>query len=176
MSQLRLSISIWKRVCVCVSSALHLACIIWKRVCVRVSSALHLACISAVLNLYLKSSQIGIWCSGTKKCSQRYQTGHFCKGNISAIRTSNFFFNPIGGPSVSFPQYPIYLWLQAAAWEELNWRLVSCDFEIYGSSIGVCNWVCKIIIMTIIIVIIIFVRDIRLWNLLFKHRGMEFVM
>ena len=98
VSRLRLSITIWKRVCVRVSSALHLACIIWKRVCVRVSSALHLACISAVLNPYLESSQIGVWCSGTKKCSQRYQICHFCKGNISAIRTSKYFLNPIGEP------------------------------------------------------------------------------
>ena len=80
LSQLRLSITIWKRLCVRASSALHLACIIWKRVCVRVFSALHLACIRAC-----KSSQIGIWCSGTKKCSQRHEIGHFCKGNISAI-------------------------------------------------------------------------------------------
>ena len=56
-----------------------------------------------------KRSQIGFRCSGTKKCSQRFEMDHFCPGNISAIRTAKFFFNPMSEPSVSIPQYPIYL-------------------------------------------------------------------
>ena len=30
------------------------------------------------LNLITKLSQIGIRCSGTRKCSQRYEIDHFC--------------------------------------------------------------------------------------------------
>ena len=45
-------------------------------------------------------SQIGIRCSGTQKCSQRFEIDHFCPGNISAIRTAKFFLNPISEPSV----------------------------------------------------------------------------
>ena len=33
---------------------------------------------SSTLNPNLKMSQIGIRCSGTKKCSQRYEIDHFC--------------------------------------------------------------------------------------------------
>ena len=40
---------------------------------------------NAMLNPNTNSSQIGIWCSGTNKCSQRYEIGHFCKGNISTV-------------------------------------------------------------------------------------------
>ena len=49
----------------------------WKDVCVRVSSELCFAFINSTLNPNTKSSQIGIWCSGTRKCSQRYEIDHF---------------------------------------------------------------------------------------------------
>ena len=38
-----------------------------------------------------KASQIGIWCSGTKKCSQKYEINHFCLGIFSAIQPSEIF-------------------------------------------------------------------------------------
>ena len=41
-----------------------------------------------MLNLNKIWSQIGIRCSGTRKCSQRYEIDHFCQGNISAIQAS----------------------------------------------------------------------------------------
>ena len=37
-------------------------------------------------NLNMKPSQIGIRCSGTRKCSKRYQIDHFCQGFFSAIQ------------------------------------------------------------------------------------------
>ena len=43
---------------------------------------------SRTLNPSTKTSQIGIWCSGTKKCSQRYEIDHFCPGMFSAVRPS----------------------------------------------------------------------------------------
>ena len=35
---------------------------------------------SSTLSLNLRMTQIGIRCSGTKKCSQRYHIDHFCPG------------------------------------------------------------------------------------------------
>ena len=35
-----------------------------------------------------KRSQIGIRCSGTKKCSQRFEIGHFCPATFSAFQSS----------------------------------------------------------------------------------------
>ncbi len=40
------------------------------------------------LNVSTNASQIGMWCSGTKKCSQKYEINHFCLGIFSAIRPS----------------------------------------------------------------------------------------
>ena len=37
-----------------------------------------------MLNPNMKPSQIGIWCSGTRKCSQRYEIDHFCQGFFQA--------------------------------------------------------------------------------------------
>ena len=42
------------------------------------NSKLEIASPSRTLNLSTKPSQIGIRCSGTKKCSQRYEIDHFC--------------------------------------------------------------------------------------------------
>ena len=41
---------------------------------------------SRTLHRSAKASQIGIWCSGTKKCSQKYEINHFCLGIFSAIQ------------------------------------------------------------------------------------------
>ena len=43
---------------------------------------------SRTLHHSAKASQIGIWCSGTKKCSQKYEINHFCLGICSAIQPS----------------------------------------------------------------------------------------
>ena len=53
----------------------------------------------------------------------------FARGIIQSFHLPNFLHNPIGDPSVLPIQYPIYLWLQAAAWEAFGiggWRFVSC--------------------------------------------------
>ena len=68
----------------------------------------------------------------------------FAQGKFQVSNRQKMVANPIGEPSVSPFQYPIYLWLQAAVWEA-SWRLVCRELqvdtvsEIYGSSIGVCN-------------------------------------
>ena len=41
------------------------------------------------LNVSTNASQIGMWCSGTKKCSQKYEIDHFCLGIFPAIRPSD---------------------------------------------------------------------------------------
>ena len=61
----------------------------WKRVCVRVSSELWFAFISSTLSPNTKWSQIGIWCSGTRKCSQRYEIDHFCQGFFQPCKLRN---------------------------------------------------------------------------------------
>ena len=40
---------------------------------------------SSTLNPNLIRIRIGIRCSGTKKCSQKYEINHFCLGIFSAI-------------------------------------------------------------------------------------------
>ena len=43
---------------------------------------------SRTLHHSAKAIQIGIWCSGTKKCSQKYEINRFCLGICSAIQPS----------------------------------------------------------------------------------------
>ena len=43
---------------------------------------------SSTLNLNLRMTQIGIRCSGTKKCSQRYEIDYFSQRICSAIQPS----------------------------------------------------------------------------------------
>ena len=43
---------------------------------------------SRTLHHSAKASQIGIWCSGTKKCSQKYEINHFCLRIFPAIQPS----------------------------------------------------------------------------------------
>ena len=59
--------------------------------------------INSTLNPNTKSSQIGIRCSGTKKCSQRYEIDHFCLGIFSAIQPSEILSNPPAGQPASRP-------------------------------------------------------------------------
>ena len=40
------------------------------------------------LNVSTRAGQIGMRCSGTKKCSQKYEINHFCLGIFPAIRPS----------------------------------------------------------------------------------------
>ena len=101
----------------------------WKDVCVRVSCAACFAFINSTLNRIMKSSQIGIRCSGTRKCSQRYEIDHFCQGNISAIQSFEILSGSSRGISVLPLPRPIYRWDQAEVWEEFGiggWCVVSC--------------------------------------------------
>ena len=49
--------------------------------------------------------QIGIRCSGTKKCSQRHRIDHFCQGFFSAIQPSEI---PLGIPLEPFAKGDLY--------------------------------------------------------------------
>ena len=92
-----------------------------------------------------------------KSAPRRSKSTTFAKGIFQFFNLQQIAMNPIGDPSVLPIQYPIYLWLQAAAWEAFRiggWCVVSCmsiqimfqlvcigaDFEIYGSTIGVWNF------------------------------------
>ena len=103
-----------------------------------------------MLNFNSKLSQIGIRWSGTRKCSQRYQIDHFYQGFFVSHSTFDFFHNP-GKGSFGFahsmsdiPMTPrcslrsFRKW--NLAWSQLH---IKTDFEIYGSSIGVCNYVIR---------------------------------
>ena len=104
--------------------------------------------IFSTLNPNLKPTQIGVRCSGTKKCSQRYQIDHFCQGFFSSHSTFVFFHNP-GKGSFGFAHSmsDIPMTPRCSLRMFRNWRLacselhIKTDFEIYGSSIGVCNYV-----------------------------------
>ena len=77
----------------------------------RLRSCTRVPTVHAVLNtkLQYETEHIGIWCSRTQKCSQRFEIEYFWYGSLSAIQTSKFFFNAIGEASVLFLQHPIYL-------------------------------------------------------------------
>ena len=102
-----------------------------------------------MLNLNSKLSQIGIRWSGTRKCSQRYQIDHFCQGFFSAIQPS-IFHNPAKGSfGFAHSMSDIPMTPRCSLRSFRNWRLacselhIKTDFEIYGSSIGVCNYVIR---------------------------------
>ena len=105
---------------------------------------------SRTSNPSTKLSQIGIWCSRTRKCSQRYEIDHFCQGFFSAIQPSKFFHNP-GKGSFRFAHSmsDIPMTPRDSLRSFRNWNLacsqlhIKTDFEIYGSSIGVCNYVIR---------------------------------
>ena len=101
-----------------------------------------------MLNFNWKMSQIGIRWSGTRKCSQRYQIDHLCHGFFSAIQLSKLCHNPrkeFVGFARSMSDIPMTPRCSLRMFR--NWRLacselhIKTDFEIYGSSIGVCNYV-----------------------------------
>ena len=92
--------------------------------------------------------QIRIWCSGTRKWSQRREVDHFCQGNISAIQPSEIPSESSRGTfACTHPTLDIHVrpgWRFRQLWDL---RLGCSDlrlehiFEIYGSSIGVCIFV-----------------------------------
>ena len=103
-----------------------------------------------MLNFNSKLSQIGIRWSGTRKCSQRYGIDHFYQVFFSAIQPSKFFHNP-GKGSFRFAHSmsDIPMTPRGSLRSFRNWNLacsqlhIKTDFEIYGSSIGVCNYVIR---------------------------------
>ena len=64
---------------------------------------------SSTLSLNLKMSQIGIRCSRTRKCSQRYEIDHFCQGFFQPFNFPKFFHTPVREHSVLHIQCPIYI-------------------------------------------------------------------
>ena len=98
---------------------------------------------SSTLNLTLKPTQIGVRCSGTRKCSQGCEIDHFCQGHFSAIQSSEM---PPEIPSEShlerpFEIYPeIHLEILVEISPELHIDMhfeIYPNNEIYGPGIGV---------------------------------------
>ena len=101
---------------------------------------------SRTLNLSTKPSQIGIRCSGTRKCSQRYEIDHFCQWFFQPFSPLKFFLNPVG-ESPFYHSHVRYTDETKRKFEKSS-----------ASEVGVL-WVAH--------------RD-RFWNLWFHHRGMKF--
>ena len=79
---------------------------------------------------------------GQKSTPRGSKSATFAQGLFQPFNLQNIGTNPIGEPSVLPFQHPIYLWLQASASKVVGiggWCVLSTDFEIYGSSIGVYN-------------------------------------
>ena len=137
-------------------------------VCVRVSSAvcplcfLNICRIGSILVHVCKMwghassvrpsdrSQIGLESSETKKCSQRFEMDHFCPGKISSLESSkNGCESNRGTLRFTISISDILMTPSCSLRSFRNRRLVRCEpqvdtgFEIYGSSIGVCNLVCN---------------------------------
>ena len=88
----------------------------------------------------MKPSQIGIRCSGTRKCSQRYEINHFCQGIVSVIQPSEM--PPKIPPEILLeisPEIHLELFLEIPPEVHLEMHLeISPNNDIYGRSIGVC--------------------------------------
>ena len=61
-----------------------------------------LAMQSRTLSPSAKPSQTGIRCSGTRRCSQRFEIDHFCQAIVQLFSLPKFFLNPVG----NFRFYP----------------------------------------------------------------------
>ena len=82
--------------------------------------------------------QIGIRCSGTRKCSQRYEIDHFCQGFFSCIQPSEI---PPEIPLEISPEIHLEILLEISPGPELHLEMhleIYLNNEIYGRSIGVC--------------------------------------
>ena len=69
---------------------------------------------NSMLNLNTKPSQIGIQCSGTRSCTQRYEIGHFCPCMFSVVQRRVF-----GGDGTRSERFP------------RNWRLSGSPSALY---------------------------------------------
>ena len=94
--------------------------------------------------------QNSLRCSETKKCSQRFEIDRFCPGRISSLEPSKIGCESNRGTlrfTISISD--ILMTPSCSLRSFRNRRLVRCEpqvdtgFEIYGSSIGVCNLVCN---------------------------------
>ena len=95
----------------------------------------------------VKPSQIRIWCSRTKKCSQRHEINHLCLWIFQPFNLKNFFPNPVGEPPLRLntsnarstyktrPKLEKFSELEVGMFRAAH----ETYFEIYSSSIGVLN-------------------------------------
>ena len=92
---------------------------------------------SRMLSRSTKPSQIGIRCSRTRKCSQRYEIDYFCQGIFSAIQPSEIPPEiPLG---LSFELHlEILLDISPDLHLQIHFKLYS-NYEIYSPGIEVCN-------------------------------------
>ena len=73
----------------------------------------------------LKTGQIGIGCSRTRKCSQRYEIDHFWTWFFASVQSLKFFLNPIREPAVSFnPTSQLLLKLRCGS-TDVIWKYLS---------------------------------------------------
>ena len=81
---------------------------------------------SSKLNSFrTKTGQIGIGCSRTRKCSQRYEIDHFWPWFFSGVQPLKFFLNPIREPAVSFnPTSQLLLKLRCGS-TDVIWKYLS---------------------------------------------------
>ena len=106
--------------------------------------------VSSSQNRFLKAAKSASGAPGLKSAPRGSKSTTFGKGLFQLVNLRKIAINPMRDPSVLPFQFPIYTNDSKLQLEKFrNWRLVSCelhvdtDFEMYGSSIGVCNWVCN---------------------------------
>ena len=103
----------------------------------------------SALNLNLRMTQIGIWCSGTRKCSQRCEINHFCQGFVSAIQSSEMHPEIPSELHLEIPleiSSEIHLEILVEISPELHLEMhfeIYPNNEIYGRSMGYVQHIAK---------------------------------
>ena len=88
---------------------------------------------SSTLNPNTRMNQIGIRCSRTRKCSQRYEIDHFWPWFFASVQPLKFFLNPIREPAVSFnPTSQLLLKLRCGS-TDVIWKY----FSLLGFATGI---------------------------------------
>ena len=96
---------------------------------------------SSKLNSFrMKTGQIGIGCSRTRKCSQRYEIDHFWPWFFASVQSLKFFLNPIREPAVSFnPTSQLLLKLRCGS-TDVIWKYLS----LLGFATGIILLFCDV--------------------------------
>ena len=101
----------------------------------------------STLNPNPRMTQIGIRCSRTRKCLQRYEIDHFCQGNLSGIQPSEIPLEipPEQPAEILFEIRPeILLYAISMSSTKSSPRLqIFPNNNIYGRSIGYVQQIAK---------------------------------